>query len=101
MKNVALLVVVGLIISCSFLSCEKETVSANEDVTVIKASGDIKDDVEKFRSLLGPLNTTPGATTGRREINWDAVPDSLLDVAMPLDFFNQTGENAVASLQRG
>jgi len=101
MKNTTLLIAITITISFTFLSCEKETTSSNEDVTVIKAIGDIQNDVEAFRNLLGPLSTTPGATTGRREINWDGVPDSLQDVALPLDFFNQTGDNAVASLQRG
>jgi hypothetical protein len=100
MKNFALLI--ALTLTGSFtLSCQKGTVSSNEDVKVIKSTGDIQNDVEAFRNLLGPLNTTPGATTGRREINWDGVPDSLQDKALPLDFFNPTGDNAVASLQKG
>ncbi|HEY6974849.1 MAG TPA: hypothetical protein VH396_01095 [Chitinophagaceae bacterium] len=101
MKNFALLIAITFSASFTFLSCEKEITSPNNDITVIKSTGDIQNDVEAFRSLLGPLNTTPGATTGRREINWDGVPDSLQDVALPLDFFNPTGDNAVASLQRG
>jgi hypothetical protein len=101
MKNYALLIAFTFSASLTFLSCEKETTSANDDVTVIKSTGDIQNDVETFRHLLGPLNTTPGPTTGRREINWDGVPDSLQDIALPVDFFNPTGDNAVASLQRG
>jgi len=101
MKNFALLITITFSASITFLSCEKEITSANDNVTVIKSTGDIQNDVETFRHLLGPLNTTPGATTGRREINWDGVPDSLQDVALPVDFFNPTGDNAVASLQRG
>jgi hypothetical protein len=101
MKNFIVSLVTTFTISFSFSSCNKETVSSNDDVTVVKATGNIQNDVEAFRNLLGPLNTMPGATAGRREINWDAVPDSLLDVALPNNFFNQTGDNAVASLQKG
>jgi hypothetical protein len=60
--------------------------------TVVTASGDIVAKVDEFRQLLGDPNNggTPGEqAAGRREINWDGVPD---DVAAPFDlpgdFFN-------------
>ena len=61
--------------------------------TVIKASGDIEAAVAKYQRLLGPDNgggpTTH--TTGRREIDWDAVPDELAQPnPFPPDFFNAT-----------
>jgi hypothetical protein len=61
--------------------------------TVITGSGDITAKVEQFRKLLGPDNG--GAPTakpqGRREINWDKVPDRLAAPnALPSDFFNAT-----------
>lgn len=47
--------------------------------------------VDQFRAALGTLNpNTPGSlSTGRREINWDGVPDtSASPNAFPPDFFN-------------
>jgi len=61
--------------------------------TVVRGSGDIAPTVQRFRSLLGPDNGgAPGSrATGRREINWDAVPDRLARPALlPGDFFNAT-----------
>jgi hypothetical protein len=60
-------------------------------MTVISARVDIADSVGIYRNLLGPDNGgEPGRHAGgRREINWDAVPDS--DAApnfLPGDYFN-------------
>jgi hypothetical protein len=47
--------------------------------------------VDQFRADLGALNPNNGQSfkTGRREINWDGVPDSVASPnAMPPDFFN-------------
>src|SRR5215213_4302299 len=80
-------------------SCKKDE---NEiKFTVYKATGDITPRMNEFRTVLGTLNTTPGATSGRREINWDTVADSLLNKTLPNDFFNSTGVNAVIARQRG
>ena len=100
MKNLATIITLTLS-SSFFFSCDKNSSSPSEEVTVIKATGDIQDDVTAFKNLLGPLNTTPGVTGGHREINWDAVPDSLLDKPLPDNFFNQTGSNVSAATQRG
>jgi len=59
--------------------------------TVISGAGDITAVVELYRSLLGPNNGgEPGSrATGRREINWDGVPDDLsAPNFLPPDFFN-------------
>ena len=90
--------------ACFFCSCKKNntpgTTSGNQ-ITVVKATGDIQAKVDAFRALLGPLNTTPNAKGGHREINWEGVPLSLENKTMPIDFFNPTGANAPAANQRG
>lgn len=85
------------------LSCTKDkNNSDNNNVAVIEATGDINPKLDEFRSLLGAqLNTTPGATAGRREINWDSVPDELLNQKLPEDFFNPTGPQSPVANQRG
>ena len=47
--------------------------------------------VDQFRTDLGGANNGVGGsfTTGRREINWDGVPDAFASPNnLPLDFFN-------------
>jgi hypothetical protein len=59
--------------------------------TVVRDAGNIRDGVARFRRLLGSDNGGGPATrrSGRREINWDAVPDSLASPhALPGSFFN-------------
>ena len=90
-----------IFLAVAITSCEKDNNTPQQQITVIQASGDIQDDVQSFRDLLGPLNTTTNVTGGRREITWDAVPDSLENKPLPANFFNQTGDGAQASLQKG
>jgi hypothetical protein len=62
-----------------------------QEPTVVKGAGDIQANVIEFRSLLGPDNggAPDGDPDGRREINWDAVPDELAAPnALPPAFFN-------------
>jgi hypothetical protein len=58
---------------------------------VLRDAGGIRDTVRRFRKLLGPYNggAPRGQAGGRREINWDAVPDDLAAPnELPAEFFN-------------
>lgn len=92
-----------LILLIFLISCTKDkSNSGNDNVMVIAATGDINPKLDEFRNVLGAqLNTTPGATEGRREINWDGVPDELLNKKLPENFFNPTGSEATVANQRG
>jgi hypothetical protein len=81
------------------VSCKKE--NNEKQPMVFKATGDIIGVINDFRNVLGNLNTTPGATSGRREINWDGVPDNMVGQALPNDFFNPTDVGAPIARQRG
>jgi hypothetical protein len=55
------------------------------------ARGKVPQTVDRFRSKLGPDNggAPGGKRKGRREINWDAVPDEFAAPhALPANFFN-------------
>ena len=83
--------------------CSKDNDNPQEnDVIVMKSSGDINPVLNEFRKLLGEqLNTTTGVGGGRREINWDGTPDDMLNKKLPLDFFNPTGDDTLVANQRG
>ncbi len=89
----------------SAASCKKTATNEPPAVnaTVVSASGDITAKLTTFRELLGAtLNTTPGATGGRREINWDAVPPGFTNVnGFPLDFFASTDPALPNGRKRG
>lgn len=58
-----------------------------------QAPESIQASVDAFRGILGPVNNPGPATNpnGRREINWDAVPDARsAPNELPADFFNTT-----------
>lgn len=81
-------------------ACKKDK---SNDALVITGTGNISTKVDEFRQILGPtLNTGTVKTGGRREVNWEGVPDSLLGKAMPNNFFNPVGNDpALASRQKG
>jgi hypothetical protein len=59
--------------------------------TVVRGAGDITAPITKYRNLLGSNNGggPDRHTSGRREINWDAVPDQFAAPnALPGDFFD-------------
>jgi hypothetical protein len=92
----------GLMLCIIFLSCKKEKNDAAGTAIIVSASGNITASVSEFRDLLGAtLNTTPGHISGRREINWDAVPDIYENESIPPDFFNPVAPGSLPGLQRG
>ncbi len=96
------LMVLLLALQVLWLSCKKDDVNREPQATVITATGDISTKLNEFRQLLGAaLNTTTGQTSGRREINWDGVPDQFALQSLPANFFNPTESGSQQSLQRG
>jgi hypothetical protein len=91
----ALLVVLALAAIAGLASCggdgDDESGASGGEPTVVTGAGDIQAKVDQYRDLLGPDNggAPEGDPEGRREINWDAVPDDLAAPnALPADFFN-------------
>ena len=94
----AALVILGLAATATLSSCGGDdgddgggTTAGGGAPVVVKGAGDIDAQVEEFRGQLGPDNggAPDGNPDGRREINWDKVPDQLAAPnALPADFFN-------------
>jgi hypothetical protein len=97
MKLITCLGLLGLV----FLTACRKTEDNQIQSTIYKATGNIQQKLNEFKAAIGPLNTTPNAIGGRREVNWDGVPDTLLNKSLPFNFFNPVGNGANASLQRG
>jgi hypothetical protein len=76
-----------------FTACEKDK---NNDPIVITAAGNIQAAMAQYRDLLGPDNggVKGPIADGRREINWDGVPDEFASPNFyPVDFFNTDVNN--------
>jgi hypothetical protein len=105
MKKVTILSVLALAATTLFTSCKKDDTVQEPAVkaNLFTASGDINAKLTDFRNQLGTtLNTAPGATGGRREINWDAVPAALTNVNnFPLDFFGSADPALANGRKRG
>ncbi|RYY21502.1 MAG: hypothetical protein EOO04_18105 [Chitinophagaceae bacterium] len=93
-------VIPALLLTLVLGSCEKDK-DRDTRPQVFTSNGNIITRLDEFRQSLGQLNTQLGATTGRREISWEAVPDDMLDKTLPPQFFNQVGTEANPSLQKG
>lgn len=81
-----------------FAGCSKDDDDYNGPIppainkVVFSAAGDsagIVPKLDEFRALAGgPVNNAPGATNGRREVNWDGVPVNFTNANnFPFDFF--------------
>src|SRR5437867_2597681 len=75
---------------------------------VFEASGaspaDIQAAVDDFRAFLGPLNPNVAGSfpSGRREINWDGVPDAFsAPNNLPANFFNANSPRGVVFFTLG
>lgn len=90
----------GLLAFSFLLSCKKEN-DGQTDPEVFRASGDVTATLNAFKNSLGPANTLPGATGGRRDLTWDGVPDTALNKPLPKNFFNPVEDGALPALQRG
>jgi hypothetical protein len=81
----------ALLTGCGGMLAGPTAGAAAPKPVVISGAGDISAVVERYRTLLGPDNGgEPGSKpTGRREINWDKVPDEFAAPDfLPPDFFN-------------
>jgi len=80
----------SIVLSFCASSANAGIISTFEDAGLVAA--DIQDTVDDFRNALGPNNGNApvnGDPLGRRQINWDALPDALSDPTLfPGDFFN-------------
>jgi hypothetical protein len=84
--SVQIAVIVLALLSPSILSAAPVVFEASG-----AAPADIQTSVDDFRAFLGPLNpNVPGSfPSGRREINWDGVPDAFAAPNnLPANFFN-------------
>jgi hypothetical protein len=106
MKKVKL--IFAVIAAGTFAACSKDDAYAPDPVpqvkaTVVTGTGDITAKLTEFRNIIGSvLNTAPGATGGRREVNWDGVPAANTNNnAFPADFFNSTDPLASNGRKRG
>lgn len=91
-----------LILSCLVISSCKKDADTSLKPQIVSGAGDITASVNQFRNLLGePLNVVTGSTGGRREINWDGVPDEYMSASIPKTFFNATDTGDPDSRKRG
>ena len=79
------------VLTTFIIACDKDD---DTQPIVITAAGDIQAALDEYRELLGANNGGTAVThpSGRREISWDGVPDSLsAPYFLPHDFFKARG----------
>jgi hypothetical protein len=90
-----------LLLTClSVVSCTEKADHVKPEI--YSSFGDIKSDVDAFRELLGDnnINHIGSKPEGRREINWDALPDSqAAPNAYKGDFFNKLENHQVRGIE--
>jgi hypothetical protein len=98
-RSTAVAALIVLLAGCSSQSATPSSTSpaassvAAGQPTVVTAAGDITSAIDRYRTTLGADNGGDPVThtTGRREINWDAVPDAnATPNNLPSEFFNAT-----------
>ena len=89
-------------LSCVGLATLVPVAPAHAALETFSATGsnatDIQSTVDSFRTVLGTLNpnVSGSAGSGRREINWDGVPDALsAPNNLPANFFNVNSPRGV------
>jgi hypothetical protein len=86
--------VVAIFAAIAFIPSLGGPAAAQGGVAVISGAGDVVPLVEAYRKLLGDPNNgnDPAKSSGRREINWDGVPDDKAAPAfLPSDVFKNRG----------
>jgi len=107
LKQTTGLVLIGIaVMSCGKNDGYDDYLDNRGDIQLFSAAGDssaIIGKINQFRDLAGKaLNSTPNATGGRREINWDGVPAEFTSPGLfPANFFNLTDPAGVAGRKRG
>lgn len=86
MKLNSLYKLIIMMLVMAFIACNKDD---DNNPQVITGAGNIQSALDEYRNLLGTDNGSSGPqTSGRREINWDGVPDSLAAPSyLPHGFF--------------
>jgi hypothetical protein len=98
--------ILTLVVSCSKNDNNNYVQPPVVNKVLITAAGDsagIVPKLDEFRALAGgPVNNVPGATTGRREVNWDGVPANLTNANnFPFDFFGNADAAGANGRKRG
>jgi hypothetical protein len=100
MKRPVLIALSALFLSTPTLTSAAPVVFEGSGAT----AADIQVVVDDFRAFLGPLNPNMVGSfpSGRREINWDAVPDAFsAPNNLPANFFNANSPRGAVFFTRG